>query len=221
MTTDIVVSESPDMMMQTLDAAGIVSQASEVAGLLTSILRDQNLVANIQGKEHVMVEGWTMLAAMMNHSVGTTGTEPVVIDGKAGFRTHATVYDRNGNVVGSADGICTRGERSWANREDYALSGMAQTRAVSRALRQRFGFVIRLAGYESTPAEEMGYEPPTISDDQQKHLFKIVADNEIAADDAKRVLKQAAGVDSSREIPADKYDAVIDMLKREFNATVE
>lgn len=221
MSTEIVVSESPDMMMQTLDAAGIVSQASQVAGLLTNILRDQKLVANISGREHVMVEGWTMLAAMMNHSVGTTGTEPVTIDGHAGFQTHATVYDRHGNVVGSADGICTRGERSWAKRDDYALAGMAQTRAVSRALRQRFGFVIRLAGYESTPAEEMGYEPPSISKEQQDALFKIVKENQIPAEEAKRVIKETAGVDTSSDIPSDKYEDVIEMLLREFNATEE
>jgi hypothetical protein len=37
---------------------------------------------------------------------------------------------------------------------------MAQTRAVSKALRGPLGFVVTLAGYEATPAEEM---PPSDS----------------------------------------------------------
>ena len=36
---------------------------------------------------------------------------------------------------------------------------MAQTRATSKALRQPLGFVITLAGFDPTPAEEMPYTP--------------------------------------------------------------
>jgi hypothetical protein len=194
------------------DPAIIVERATNVATLLTTILREQNLVANISGKDHVLVEGWTLLASMMNHSVGTKNTRAVEVDGNSGFIAHAEVYDQRGNVVGSADGICTRGERSWSKRDDFALAGMAQTRAISRACRQRFGFVVRLAGYEPTPAEEMGYDKNVISRDQVDDLVAIVRNNAIDPEDAKAIVKQHAGVDSSQDIPVERYEVVKAML---------
>jgi hypothetical protein len=61
-------------------------------------------------------------------------------------------YDR---VLGIAENMCVRDEPTWKGREDYALRGMAQTRATSRALRIPLGFVMKLAGFEATSAEEM------------------------------------------------------------------
>lgn len=199
----------------------IVERATNVATLLTTILREQKLVANISGKDHVLVEGWTLLASMMNHSVGTTNTRPVEVDGHAGFISHAEVYDQNGNVVGSADGVCTRGERSWSRRDDFALSGMAQTRAISRACRQRFGFVVRLAGYEPTPAEEMGFDKSVVTRDQVDDLVHIVRDNGISPDKAKAIVKKHAGVDSSQDIPADRFEIVAAALKAEALGATE
>lgn len=201
MSTEMVAYEGND-------PAVIVERATNVATLLTTILREQNLVANISGKDHVLVEGWTLLASMMNHSVGTTDTRPVEVDGNSGFVAHAEVYDQHGNVVGSADGICTRGEKSWSRRDDFALAGMAQTRAISRACRQRFGFVVRLAGYEPTPAEEMGYDKSVITREQVDDLVAIVRNNGIDPDVAKSLVKQHAGVDSSQDIPPDRYEVV-------------
>ena len=67
-------------------------------------------------------------------------------------RFHAT---KNGAGVGWGEGRCTRGEASKVAQEDYALSSMAQTRAQSRALGAPLKFVVKLAGYETTPAEEL------------------------------------------------------------------
>jgi hypothetical protein len=199
----------------TIDAASVVAKAVEVANLLAPVLREKGLIANISGKEYVMAEGWTMLAAMMGHSVGTDSTRPVEIDGHAGFITHAKVYDYDGEVVGSADGICTRGEKSWARRDDFALSGMAQTRAISRALRQRFGFVIRLAGYEPTPAEEMVVEEatvPTISATDRQILFDAVTTAGMSKEKAQEIIREIAGVESSAAIPQHLYAAVLNAV---------
>ena len=71
-------------------------------------------------------------------------------------RFHAT---KNGLGVGWGEGRCTRGETSKVAQEDYALSSMAQTRAQSRALGAPLKFVVKLAGYETTPAEEFDATP--------------------------------------------------------------
>ena len=69
---------------------------------------------------------------------------------KASFRAV-----KDGREVGWGEGRCTRSESNWATRDDYQLSSMAQTRAQSKALRQPLGFVVSLAGYATTPAEEV------------------------------------------------------------------
>jgi hypothetical protein len=63
-----------------------------------------------------------------------------------------------GVVVGRAEAMCSRSENTWRNRDDYAVRSMAETRAESRAFRRAIGWIVSIAGYNPTPAEEM---PPT------------------------------------------------------------
>ena len=76
-----------------------------------------------------------------------------------GFRV-AYKAVKDGLEVGWGEGRCTRAEDAWnvvggKFKPDYALARMAQTRGQSRALRQPLGFVVSLAGYATTPAEEV------------------------------------------------------------------
>jgi hypothetical protein len=73
-----------------------------------------------------------------------------------------------GQVVGAAEAECLRTEKQWKSRDDYALRSMAQTRAVSKALRGPLGFVVTLAGFEATPAEEMNGESLTAPRPEQR-----------------------------------------------------
>jgi hypothetical protein len=61
----------------------------------------------------------------------------------------------DGTLVGSSDSIVRRTEDKWAKDDDTALLGMAQTRASSRGYRSALGWIIDLAGYSTTPAEDM------------------------------------------------------------------
>jgi hypothetical protein len=64
-----------------------------------------------------------------------------------------------GVVVGRAEAMVSRAEETWSRRDDYALRSMAETRAESRAWRKAIGWIVHLAGYNPTPAEEMGHTP--------------------------------------------------------------
>ncbi|MBO0723653.1 MAG: hypothetical protein J2P41_22705, partial [Blastocatellia bacterium] len=78
------------------------------------------------------------------------------IDGDyGGWEARVEVHNANGQLIGAGEAMCVRRERTWANRDDFALRAMAQTRAISRALRNPLGFVVKLAGYspESTAEE--------------------------------------------------------------------
>ena len=65
------------------------------------------------------------------------------------------VYNASGATIGAGEAQCLYTETKWSKRDDYALRGMAQTRAISRALRGPLGFVVQLAGFATTPADEM------------------------------------------------------------------
>jgi hypothetical protein len=90
-----------------------------------------------------------------------------------------------GQVVGAAESECMPAERRWANADDYARRSMAQTRATSKALRQPLGFVMQLAGFDATPADEIpelvepdkGTVPPEIrpTPEQKRRIGELVA----------------------------------------------
>lgn len=71
------------------------------------------------------------------------------------YEAIAEVRTLDGRLIGRGEAICSREEKNWMTAEDSAVKGMAQTRAQSRALKQALGFIVGLAGYSSTPKEEM------------------------------------------------------------------
>lgn len=69
---------------------------------------------------------------------------------------------KDGVLIAAGEAMCSRTEHTWHDRDDYALRGMAQTRATSRAIAGAARWIVTLAGYSATPAEEYGaHEAPT------------------------------------------------------------
>src|SRR6266542_1358096 len=118
------------------------------------------LILTIQSREFVRVEGWTALGSMLGVFPVTEWSRRVELEDDAGWEARVKAVTRTGEVVGAAEASCMRSERNWKNRDDYALRSMAQTRATSKALRQPLGFVVAMAGYQATPAEEIPPEQP-------------------------------------------------------------
>jgi hypothetical protein len=65
------------------------------------------------------------------------------------------IRSRDGQMVGSASAECTRDENNWKKRDSYSLRSMALTRATGKAFRLSYSWIMQLAGFEPTPAEEM------------------------------------------------------------------
>lgn len=132
----------------------LVAGASEMATELAQVIRSQNLYKNIQGKAHVMVEGWTTLAVML----GVTAREVSTIEENGVYiATVELVRMSDGAVISRASAECGD-ESPWNKRAKYARRSMAQTRATGKACRLAFSWIMKLAGYEATPAEEMPHE---------------------------------------------------------------
>jgi hypothetical protein len=129
---------------------------SEVATTLADVVRSQNLIVRIGDSEHVRVEGWTFLGSLLGVFPVVVWTHPVMRDdAQIGWEARVEARTRGGEVVGAAEAECLIDERTWKGRDDYARRSMAQTRAVSKALRLPLGFVMQLAGFNPTPADEM------------------------------------------------------------------
>ena len=143
-------------LFRTEDPVEIIRRATETADALAAVIQQRKLTKRIGQKDHVLVEGWTLLGTML-------GVFPVVEWTRQvpdGWEARVEARTLAGQVVGAAEAECLRTENTWKSRDDYALRSMAQTRAVSKALRGPLGFVVTLAGFEATPAEEMPTEAP-------------------------------------------------------------
>jgi len=160
--TDYIESEHEELLPAVREAAPVslfgdaspvevVARATEVADALAAVIESKQLYNQIQQRKHVNVEGWTLLGSML-------GVFPIVEwtrQTEDGWEARVVARTRNGDEIGAAEAMCSRKERSWKSRDDYAIRSMAQTRAVSKALRHPLGFVMTLAGYDPTPEAEI------------------------------------------------------------------
>ena len=145
--------------LQASNAAALVSGAAELAGQLAIIINKQNLATVIKGKRFVNVEGWTTLATML----GVTAREVCTVEQEGIYiatvelvrMSDGACISRASAECGSPDELDKYGKPIWSNRPRYARRSMAQTRATGKACRLAFSWIMSLAGYEPTPAEEM------------------------------------------------------------------
>lgn len=142
------------------DPRAFVASYVAVADHLAEIIRAKRLSVSIKGRDHVRVEGWTLLGSMLGAFPVTVWSRPLDDEHRRGWEARVEVRTRDGSLVGAAEAECLREESRWADRDDYALRSMAQTRATSKAMRQPLGFVMTLAGFDPTPAEEMPRDRP-------------------------------------------------------------
>jgi len=148
----------------------IIANASEMAKAMMDIVEAKRLYQPIAGRKFLQCEAWQLLASFSGLTPVVTETKFVEFGDVKGWEARCEVRDRNGQIVAAGEAMCLDDERNWRGKPLYQLRSMAQTRAVSKALRTKLSFIAVLAGYEPTPAEEMdGVElKPEISQAQAK-----------------------------------------------------
>lgn len=130
-----------------------ISQGVVIANRLKDIIKTQGLFSVIGGKEYAKVEGWQVCGLFLK--THTREREVTRLDDGSYKACIDIVRDDSGAVVGNGSAICGKDEKRWANADEYARRSMAITRAIGKAYRSRFSWIVNLAGYESTPEEEM------------------------------------------------------------------
>jgi hypothetical protein len=216
----IPITPSP-VTLGTLQAStpgALVAGASELAGELAAVIAKQHLSTLINGRRHVNVEGWTTLGTML----GVIAREVITTE-------HDGVYVAVVELVRMSDGACISRasaecgeEKPWNTRPRYARRSMAQTRATGKACRLAFSWIMSLAGYEVTPAEEMTpiveveREPPPptkITASQHKLLEAQIRDYNLDRERVKTWLKKAWHVENFNELTPVQFEKLLIRLE--------
>lgn len=171
-TTEIVETDKPlpdyAILNPDIPMSAKVGVATNVANTLAPLVRNQGLVVkglNRSNKEaeYVTVEGWEVLGTFLGIVPVTTIISEIKNkqERTVGYVARATLYQNpvieNDEIVGGT--VIARAEaqadRSGFQKDLFAIASMAQTRALGKAYRMGLSWIMKMAGFEGTPAEEM------------------------------------------------------------------
>jgi hypothetical protein len=131
----------------------------QLSNELSKLIREKGLSSNIQGKQFVNVEGWQFAGASLGLMPIITNTQD--LSNETTIKYMATCEVRNintGLVVATGIALCSNGEKTKRYFDEYAILSMAQTRAIGKAYRNLLAWLMKAAGFEATPAEEMDFQ---------------------------------------------------------------
>ena len=138
-----------------------ISRSDETMHLaidLAKFIKENKLYQNIQGKEFVNVEGWQYAGSRLGIFPVVDHVVNVSQEGEIKYEAKVSLLNvRSGQIVGAGFAICSNKENGKKFYQEFAIASMAQTRAIGKAYRNILAWIIRAAGYEPTPVEEMDY----------------------------------------------------------------
>lgn len=133
----------------------MLERASAIATALARMIEAQKLFKKIGDKKYPFVEAW-MTVGRMDNVVAREAGLPVQHDDGSWEAIVELVRLSDGMVIGNGSALCgAKGDNPWDGRPAHQRRSMAVTRATSRAFRQQYSWIMALAGYEPTPADEM------------------------------------------------------------------
>ena len=131
----------------------------QLASELSKLIKEKGLSSNIQGKQFVNVEGWQFAGASLGLMPIITSTQD--LSNETAIKYMATCEVRNittGQLVATGIALCSNAEKTKRFFDEYAILSMAQTRAIGKAYRNLLAWLMKAAGFEATPAEEMDFD---------------------------------------------------------------
>lgn len=181
----------------------IIEEATDIANQLADIIKTKKLYKPIGAKSHVFVEGWTTLGALLGVFPYPESSVRLDREDEIAYEASVVVRTLDGVEVSKGEAICSSKEANWRNSDEYAIKSMATTRATSKAMRIPLGWVMVLAGYSATPAEEMmgkGFTQPKTSQRVQQP----------APGTKKRVVNRPKSSNRPKSIQTKPEDSVFD-----------
>jgi len=159
----------------------VLAEAVRAAQALKDVIDKKPQQLKFNGKTYLQFEDWQTLGRFYGVTAVARSTRYVEYgDGEyavRGFEASAeALLVGNNQVISRAEAMCLDDEPKWGSRPKYEwrnnkrtqvgmepvplfqLRSMAQTRACAKVLRNVLAWVVVLAGYAPTPAEEMDGE---------------------------------------------------------------
>ena len=217
---ELVTTETTELTV--IQPKDVIAQATIAAKALKDVLDRKPRKIIISGREYLEFPDWQTVGYFYHTSVCTHDAVYVEINGISGAKASASLIDdRTGLKIGSAEAYCLRDEPKWDVRAKYRwvdkkriqdgfepvpwfqLASMAQTRAASKALSNKFRWVVVLAGYSGTPAEEVDSSDIEVEEPKAKPKPQLDRPDRTALDNAQPlVFEGEAQVDPDAGIKA-------------------
>lgn len=174
-TDEAMVLMPPDAPLAVTRAPeAVLEEARKAAAALKHVIDAKPKKVKFNGETYLEYEDWLTVARFYGVTARIREVKHVQFGEAQGFEAFAeAVLVGTGQIVSAADAMCLNDEKNWNTRPVYEwqngtrkkigdeavplfqLRSMAQTRACAKALRNVLAWVVVLAGYKATPAEEM------------------------------------------------------------------
>ena len=170
---------------------GKPQQTLQLASELQRFVKDQRLTVNIKGKEYPLVESWQWAGSQLGLYPYLISVTNVSTESEVKYLAEVEVRRIGTNEpVSKGIAICSNKEANKKYWDEYAILSMAQTRATGKAFRNLLSWLMKAAGFEATPAEEMDFNHvPVINEDvpteEEKQILRVLVFNSTLNEEGK------------------------------------
>ena len=233
MSEEVAVYEKHDIGI-VRDPELVLSEAQKAAKALGDVISRKKKPFILNGEQYLEFEDWQTVGRFYGVTAKIISTEYIDYGEVNGFQARAVAIRSDGMEISAAEAMCLNDESNWKTKPLFQLRSMAQTRACAKALRNVLAWVVVLAGYKPTPAEEMqvvdsthrdvGQKPPlqppqsksqksqskeeVISEAQRKRFYAIARTTGSTDDQIKDWLLREYDIEHSKDITKDLYDEI-------------
>jgi len=204
----------------------VLAEARKAAKALRDVVSLKPRPVIFNGEQYLEFEDLQTLGRFYGVTAKIISTEFIDYGEAKGFEAKAVALRADGMEISAAEAMCLNDERNWKDKPLFQLRSMAQTRACAKSLRNVLAWVVVLAGYKPTPAEEMqevfnnnGKVPVTapqkkpsaaaeltkISEAQRKRFYAIAKNTGFSDDEIKKHLL-TLGIEHTASILKSQYD---------------
>lgn len=171
----IEIPKSENLMIQR-DPNAVLEEAKKAAQALMTVVKQKQKPVIFNNEQYIEFEDWQTVGRFYGLTAKVESTTYIEYGSVRGFESAASVLNSRGEVISRAEAMCLNDEDKWSTRAKYnskrekigevavplfQLRSMAQTRACAKAFRNVLAWVVVLAGFKPTVAEEMtGDEEP-------------------------------------------------------------
>lgn len=159
------IEKAAEEVMENLNSVPIVSDqdAQDIAKLKNFVTRNK-LALEREGKVYLRCEAWQYVIAMKGLTPCFDSAAEVMVSKGANGKdvrqyvvtTVCELKNKEGVTISRSMIMASNQEAFLKHKPLYATWGMSQTRALSRAARNIYGYLAVGAGFQAVPWEELG-----------------------------------------------------------------